>query len=79
MSHTVSIEDAQCQLKELIDQLAPGDELVITENSKPIATLTSNSEIHSNDLVRKPGRGKGMITVVSQDDEHLSDFSEYMP
>ena len=26
-----------------------------------------------------PGLGKGFITVVSDDDEHLKDFEEYMP
>lgn len=26
-----------------------------------------------------PGLGKGIITVVSEDDEHLADFAEYMP
>jgi hypothetical protein len=26
-----------------------------------------------------PGRGKGMLTIVSEDDEHLKDWAEYMP
>jgi hypothetical protein len=26
-----------------------------------------------------PGLGKGIITVISDDDEHLKDFEEYMP
>jgi hypothetical protein len=26
-----------------------------------------------------PGLGKGYITIVSDDDEHLKDFEEYMP
>lgn len=26
-----------------------------------------------------PGRGKGMLTVISEDDDHLKDFAEYMP
>lgn len=28
---------------------------------------------------RVPGSAKGILTVVSEDDEHLEDFSEYMP
>jgi len=62
MSATISIEDAQGKLKELIQQLAPGDELIITDGSKPIATLTSSSSV--TQLVRKPGLGKGMITIL---------------
>ncbi len=26
-----------------------------------------------------PGRAKGMLTIHSEDDEHLKDFAEYMP
>ena len=28
---------------------------------------------------RVPGLGKGMISIVSDDDDHLKDFAEYMP
>jgi len=39
MSTTVTMEEVQAHLKELIHQLAPGDELVITENEQPVANL----------------------------------------
>jgi antitoxin (DNA-binding transcriptional repressor) of toxin-antitoxin stability system len=32
MSATITIEEARAKLKELIHQLAPGEEVVITEN-----------------------------------------------
>ena len=76
MSPTVSIEEASVKLREIIAGLGPDDEVVITEDDRPIAKLV---------LYRKPqqrpgpGLGKGMITVVSDDDEHLKDFQEYMP
>jgi antitoxin (DNA-binding transcriptional repressor) of toxin-antitoxin stability system len=38
---TVSIEDAQANLKELIHQLSPGEELMITENQQTVAKLVS--------------------------------------
>ena len=38
---TVSIEDAQANLKELIHQLSPGEELIITENQQTVAKLVS--------------------------------------
>lgn len=28
---------------------------------------------------RKPGSAKGILQVLSEDDEHLDDFSDYMP
>ena len=77
MSLTVSVEEAQGKLKELISQLGPGDELIITENDKPIATLSTRTPTERKRRV--PGLGKGMITILSDDDEHLDDFAEYMP
>lgn len=77
MSLTVSVEEAQGKLRELISQLVPGDELIITENDRPIATLSTTPA--SERKRRIPGLGKGMITIISDDDEHLEDFAEYMP
>ena len=34
---TVSLKEAQDNLPDLIHQLSPGEELVITENDQPIA------------------------------------------
>ena len=36
---TVTIEEAQNKLSELIHRLTPGDEVVITENNEPVAKL----------------------------------------
>ena len=76
MTVTVSIEEAQGNLKDLIEKLGPGDELVIIEDNQPIAKLTSESKTLGE--FRKPGLGKGMITIVNDDDLHLEDFAEYM-
>ena len=77
MSLTVSLEEAQGRLKELILQLGPGDELIITENDRPIATLSAKPAAERSRRV--PGLGKGMISILPDDDEHLDDFAEYMP
>ncbi len=37
MSVTITVEVAQAHLKEFIDNLAPGEELVITEGQRPLA------------------------------------------
>jgi len=73
----ITVEVAQANLKELIHNLAPGEEVTITENARPIAKLVGEQA-----AVRKPrkaGRCKGMITLLVEDDEHLQGFTEYMP
>jgi prevent-host-death family protein len=73
---TVTIQEAQAKLPDLIRKLLPGDELVITDNNQPVAKLVSQKP----PARQRPGPGlcKGMITIVA-DDEHLKDFVEYMP
>lgn len=36
---TITIQEAQARLSELIHRLAPGDEVVIVENDEPVAKL----------------------------------------
>lgn len=73
---TVTIEEAQAKLPELIDQLAKGEELVITRNQQPIARLLAEAKPEGKP--RKAGSAKGMLTILADDDEHLKDFAEYM-
>lgn len=74
---TVTIEEAQAKLKELIHQMTPGEELIITDNQQTVAKLVSESSSQPR-LRPGPGLGKGILTIVSDDDEHLKDFAEYM-
>ena len=76
---TVTIQEAQAKLADLIHQMTPGDEVVITENNLPVAKLVSEQPKPKPGLRPPPGLGKGFITIVSDDDEHLEDFAEYMP
>ena len=39
MSATITMEEAQAHLKELIENLAPGQELIITEGQRPVAKI----------------------------------------
>jgi len=76
---TVTIQEAQANLADLIRNLAPGGEVVITDNNHPVAKLVSEQPRSASGLRPPPGLGKGLLTVVSDDDEHLKDFDEYMP
>jgi antitoxin (DNA-binding transcriptional repressor) of toxin-antitoxin stability system len=46
---TVELVEAQSRLKELVESLAPGDEIVIEKNHEPVARLLSTSS-------KRPGR-----------------------
>jgi len=76
---TVTIQEAQAHLPELIRNLMPGDELVIVENNQPVAKLVGGRSQPMSDLRPPPGLGKGFITVLADDDEHRADFEEFMP
>ena len=72
----VTMEEAQAHLPELVAHLGSGEELIITQDHKPIAKL-----VRENPPSRKPrkaGNCIGMIRIVADDDEHLQDFAEYM-
>jgi prevent-host-death family protein len=76
MSTTITIEEAQAKLPELIAQLAPGEDVVITQNAQPVAAL----HIIAKGKPRpRFGSCQGMLTIIAEDEEHLKDFKEYMP
>lgn len=74
---TVTIEEAQARLGELIGGLSRGEELAITEGGRVVARIVGERA----ESWRRPGPGlaKGILTVVADDDEHLKDFAEYVP
>lgn len=77
MSTTVSLDEAQAKLKELIHQMSPGDELVITEDTQPIAKIVCERPGPTSQQRATPGLGKGMITFVSPDFNALLDESAF--
>ena len=77
MSATVTIEEAQAHLAELVSKLTPGQEIVIMENDQPVATLTG--QYTRARQPRQPGSAKGQFIIVADDEEHLEDFKDYLP
>src|SRR4051812_7650994 len=74
MSATITVEEAQAHLKELIGKLAPGEELVITDNERPVAKLVATRPAE-----RKLGTMKGSVRYMAPDlDAPPDDFKEYM-
>jgi prevent-host-death family protein len=73
---TVTLEEAQTKLSELIHGLAPDEELVITENNQPVARLVTVRPPHP---LRKLGTLAGTVLYMAPDfDAPLEDFKEYM-
>jgi antitoxin (DNA-binding transcriptional repressor) of toxin-antitoxin stability system len=71
-----TLEDAQARLPELLAGLSPGDEVVITRDGRPVGLLVRPPLPKG---VPVPGRGKGKVLSYTEDDEHLRDWSEYLP
>jgi antitoxin (DNA-binding transcriptional repressor) of toxin-antitoxin stability system len=76
MSAAITVEEAQSRLPELIGKLAPGEEIVITQDQQPVARLVGERSARSRPRV--PGNCKGLINLLAEDEEHLKDFEEYM-
>ena len=77
---TVTLEQASGKLPQLIKEVRSGEEVVITQDSQPVAKLVS---IPVSEIVDRPhpkfGSGKGLIRYMAPDfDAPLEDFKEYM-
>jgi prevent-host-death family protein len=74
MSATVTLEEAQAHLAELVSKLAPGEEVVITDNQQPVVRLLPVETKARRTL----GTMRGSITYRAPDfDAPLDDFKEY--
>jgi prevent-host-death family protein len=74
---TVTIEEAQAHLSDLIHRLAPGEEVVIVEGERPVARLVGAAPPERKR--RQPGTLKGTVLYMAPDfDAPLEDFKEYM-
>jgi antitoxin (DNA-binding transcriptional repressor) of toxin-antitoxin stability system len=71
---SISLQEAETRLSEVVHNLKPGDVVTITENNQPVAQLTASTAKPRPVL----GRCQGMLTILSEDDEHLNDFKDYM-
>ena len=88
---TVSIEEAQVKLSELVAGLAPGDELAITRSGRVVARIVgedqgaakapaaTDEEGQPRSWPSKAGSGKTEGFWMAPDfDEPLEEFREYM-
>jgi antitoxin (DNA-binding transcriptional repressor) of toxin-antitoxin stability system len=73
--HAVTIEEAQARLPELVSTLVPGEEVPITREGHLVATLVAPPRAS---WPCQPGTAKGILNILSDDDDHLADFREYI-
>ena len=75
---TVTLEEAQAHLPELIARLQAGEEIVITRDNQPVAKLTAQSR--PNRPPRRPRTLRGTVLYMAPDfNAPLEEFKEYMP
>lgn len=72
----IPIEEASSRLSVLIDQLQPGEEIGLTRGNNTVARLVKNC---TQKKTRQFGLGKGKLTILTDGDEHLDHFRDYLP
>ena len=75
---TITLEEAQRHLLEIIEKLAPGEEVLLTRGDQPVATLRATLSPRT----RKPrqlGTLKGSVLDVAPDFDAIPEgFEEYV-
>ena len=73
----VTIQEAKISLSELIHCLASGDDVVITENDRPVARLVATAQ-EPVQIRRQLGTLRGTVLYVAPDfNAPLEDFAGY--
>jgi antitoxin (DNA-binding transcriptional repressor) of toxin-antitoxin stability system len=75
---TITLQHAQSHLAEIIDQLAPGEEIVLTRDNKPVATLRA-AVLSPTQKPRQLGTLKGTVLYMAPDFDAIPEgFEEYV-
>ena len=72
MTQTVSVDEAQDKLPDLLAQALAGNEVIITEHGTPVARLVP-VVAHSKKKKRVAGLNRGTISTSEDFDEPLPD------
>jgi antitoxin (DNA-binding transcriptional repressor) of toxin-antitoxin stability system len=73
---TLTLDEAQTRLREIVAGMRPGEEVVLTENGQPLARLVKTAR---TSWPCKAGSAKDTIHWMAPDfDAPLEEFKEYM-
>jgi antitoxin (DNA-binding transcriptional repressor) of toxin-antitoxin stability system len=75
--HRFDIQTLQHRLPEIIRGLGVGEEVTITDGGRTVARLLGPAA--EPPRPRVPGSARGKLLILEEDDEHLTDFADYMP
>jgi prevent-host-death family protein len=75
MQH-IELEEAKARFASLIQTALAGEEIIITENERPVLKITPVAA--SRAQRRHSGSAKGMVNMAADFDAPLDDFHEYM-
>jgi prevent-host-death family protein len=79
---TITLQEAQANLSDVLLKLLPGEEILITDNGQPLARMQKSAPLQANEAPvapRKAGSAKDKILWIAPDfDAPLEDFREYM-
>lgn len=76
--HSITLDEAQNHLGEIIKQLTPGEEVVLTRDNKPVATLRSTAPA-SHDPPRFGTLKGSILHIASNFDDIPEGFEDYLP
>lgn len=75
----VTVQEAEKHLSRLIQDARLGDEIILTEDSLPVAKIVSLLPTGEQPTIRrKAGSGRGLFRMAPDFDTPLEDFNEYM-
>lgn len=60
----ITLEEARAKLSQLLHQLAPGEEILITEGQQTVAKLVGQGVVSRKP--RQPGSGKGKLIILEE-------------
>ena len=71
------MEEAQRRLAEIIAQLSPGEEVVLTRGDQPVATIRATPPVRE---APRFGTLKGTILYIAPDFDDIPEgFEDYLP
>jgi len=74
---SITIQEAQATLPELIHRLVPGEEVILMEDDRPVAKLVAAAPLPRP--IPRLGTQRGSVLYMAPDfDAPLDDFKEYM-
>ena len=72
---TITLQEAQATLPELIHRLAPGEEVILMEDDRPVGKLVAATPLPRP--IPKLSTQRGSVLSMEHFDDPLEEFGEY--